>query len=172
MKIASFAVPAMMLLIILYGLYKNVNIYSVFLDGCKDGLKTAFNIIAPMLGIFVAINMFKASGALNIITDFLRPVTNALKFPEEMLPFALMRPVSGSGSLAMATELFKQYGADSFIGRCVSVLMGSSETTFYAITVYFGAIGIKNTRHTLKTSLLADVFAMFLSIAICRIFFV
>lgn len=171
MKISSLAVPLMILTIILFGIYKNVNIYSVFLDGSMDGLKTAVGIIPPILGIFIAINMFRASGGLEIVTSFLRPFTNFLKFPEQMLPFAVLRPISGGGSLAMATDLFKEYGTDSFIGRAVSILMGSTETTFYAITVYFGAVGIKNVRHTLKAALIADVFGMFLCVWVCRMFF-
>ncbi|MBE7053998.1 MAG: spore maturation protein [Ruminococcaceae bacterium] len=171
MSVSSFAVPSMIFLIISYGLYKKVNIYSAFLEGTKDGIATIANIIGPMIGIFIAVNMFKASGALDILIKAISPVANFIKFPSELLPFSLVRPISGSGSLAMATDLFKTYGTDSFIGRCASVIMGSSETTFYALTVYFGAIGIKNTRHTLKCALLSDAFALFLSILICRNFF-
>ena len=124
-----------------------------------------------MVSIFIAVSMFKASGALLYITNFLSPITNLLSIPAQIVPFALTRPISGSGSLAMATDLFKTYGTDSFIGRVISVVMGSSETTFYAITVYFGYIGIKNTRHTLKCALLSDLFAFILSIFVCRYFF-
>lgn len=171
MSASIFAVPAMIFLIVSYGLYKKVNIYSAFIDGTKDGLKTLVNIIGPMVGIFIAVNMFKTSGALDIIMNFLSPLTSFLKIPKETVPFFLMRPISGSGSLAMATDLFKTHGTDSFIGRVISVVMGSSETTFYAITVYFGYIGIKNTRHTLKCALISDVIAFALSIFVCSCFF-
>ena len=171
MNVSIYAVPSMIFMIISYGLYKKVNIYSAFIEGAKEGVNTVVNIITPMVAIFMAVNMFKVSGALSFIVKFLSPVTNFLKIPTEIIPFSLMRPVSGSGSLAMATDLYKTYGTDSFIGRCVSVIMGSSETTFYAITVYFGAIGIKNTRYTLKCALLSDAFALFLSIFVCRCFF-
>ena len=171
MKISSFAVPIMMLIIIAHGVFKNVSVYSAFLEGSLEGLKTAVGIIGPILAIFIAINMFRASGALTVVINLLKPVTNFLKIPEEMLPFAVLRPISGGGSLAMATDIFKKYGCDSFVGRVVSVLMGSTETTFYAISVYFGSIGIKNTRHTVKAALMADVFALFISLFVCRLMF-
>ena len=167
MKISSFAVPIMMLIIIAHGVFKNVSVYSAFLEGSFEGLKTAVGILA----IFIAINMFRASGALTVVINLLKPVTNFLKIPEEMLPFAVLRPISGGGSLAMATDIFKKYGCDSFVGRVVSVLMGSTETTFYAISVYFGSIGIKNTRHTVKAALMADVFALFICLFVCRLIF-
>ena len=118
MKISSLAVPIMMLIIIAHGVFKNVSVYSAFLEGSFEGLKTAVGIIGPILAIFIAINMFRASGALTVVINLLKPVTNFLKIPEEMLPFAVLRPISGGGSLAMATDIFKKYGCDSFVGRC------------------------------------------------------
>ena len=171
MSISTFAVPLVILFILAYGLVKRVNIYTLFLEGCAEGLKTVVSIIAPLVAIFVAIGMFRESGGLNLITTLAKPITNLFGFPEELLPFAALRPISGSGSLALATDLFKQYGTDSFAGRCASVLMGSTETTLYAIAVYFGAIGIKNTKYTLKAALLADLFGMIVSVMVCRFFF-
>jgi spore maturation protein B len=111
------------------------------------------------------------NGLASEFVDLPNGISLVLKIPKETVPFFLMRPISGSGSLAMATDLFKTHGTDSFIGRVISVVMGSSETTFYAITVYFGYIGIKNTRHTLKCALISDVVAFMLSIFVCSCFF-
>ena len=169
--ISQCAVPLMIGSIIVFGILKNVNVYTAFLDGAKEGLKIGVNIIPPILALLVALGMFKTSGALEILIKLISPITNFLKIPAEILPFAVMRPVSGGASLAMATDIFKSYGPDSFVGRAVSVMMGSTETTFYTLAVYFGCVKAKNTRHTLKCALFGDVVSLILSIWICRIFF-
>ena len=130
-----------------------------------------FGVFPSLFAIFIAISVFRASGLVEFLTNLLSPVCSALNFPSELLPFALLRPVSGSGSLAMASDIFTSYGADSFAGRCASVMMGSTETTFYTIAVYFGASGTKNIRHTLKCALLADAFGMIMSVIVCRWYF-
>lgn len=168
MNISDTAIPVVVATILIYSLIKKTDIYSSFTLGAKDGLVTAFNIIPQLVGLLVAIKMFSASGAMDYVVKFLSPVARLLHFPSEALPFALLRPVSGSGSLAMATELFSRYGTDSYVGRVISVMMGSTETTFYAISVYFGAVGIKNTRHTLTCALLADFVSMAVSAVVCN----
>lgn len=167
MNISNTAIPAVVAIILIYSLIRKTDVYSAFTLGAKDGLVTAFNIVPQLVGLLVAIKMFTASGAMEYLVRLLSPVARMLHFPSEALPFALLRPVSGSGSLAMATELFTKYGTDSYVGRVISVMMGSTETTFYAISVYFGAVGIKNTRHTLACALCADFVSMVASAVVC-----
>ena len=169
--ISDYAVPFFMSSILLFGMLKNVNVYSVFLGGAKEGLKIGVGIIPPILALLVALNMFRVSGAMDVLIKIISPVTSFLKIPSEVLPFALMRPVSGGASLAMATDIFKNYGADSLVGRIVSVMMGSTETTFYTLAVYFGVSKASDTRHTLKCALTADVVGIVLSVWVCRWFF-
>lgn len=170
--ISSLAVPFVIFGIILRGLLKNINVYSSFLEGAGEGLRIGVGIIPPVLGLLVAIGMFRASGALEIFTHLISPITNFLGIPEEIVPFAVMRPVSGSGSLAMATDIFVNYGTDSLSGRAAAVMMGSTETTFYTLAVYFGATKATDTRYTLKCALAGDIVSMLLSVWICRLFFV
>ena len=170
-SIAVFAMPAMLCLILLFGAWKQVPLYDTFLKGAREGLSVGVDILPPILGFLVAMGMFRASGALELLVKIVKPFTDFLGFPSELLPFALLRPMSGGGSLALATELFRRFGTDSFVGRAVSVMMGSTETTFYTIAVYFGAISVKNTRHTLKCALLADAAGILFSVWICRWFF-
>ncbi len=171
MNIGDFAIPVMIFIIIAYGVIKKTDVYSDFTSGVKTGIQTSFSILAPLIGLFAAIGAFRASGACDILSNFIKPLCNVLKIPSEIIPFALMRPVSGSGSLAMAQDIFSKYGTDSFQGRAVSVMMGSSETTFYTIAVYFGAVKVVNTRYTVKCALLADICCLFVSLAVCRLWF-
>lgn len=171
MNISDFAIPVLVGFVLLFGLVKKCEVYPAFTSGAEDGLKTAVKIIPQLVGLLVAIKVFNASGAMDFVAKLLSPVAKTIRFPKEALPFALLRPVSGSGSLAMATDLFGKYGADSFIGRVISVMMGSTETTFYTVAVYFGAVGVKNVRHTLLCALLADFLSMVLSTFICSVLF-
>ncbi len=171
MNISDFAVPAIVGIVIVYALCRRCEVYTHFVFGAQEGLKTAVKIVPQLVGLLVAIKMFSASGAMDIVTRILSPITNALHFPKEVLPFALLRPVSGSGSLAMATEIFAVCGTDSFAGRVASVMMGSTETTFYVSAVYFGAVGVKDTRHAITCALLADLVSVVLSVVVCRIMF-
>ena len=171
MSLSAFAVPVIVGVVILYSVCKRCEVYSAFTSGATDGLKTALSIAPQLVGLLVAIKMFSASGAMDTIVKIISPVTSFLHIPDEVMPFALLRPVSGSGSLAMATEIFAKHGADSFAGRVASVMMGSTETTFYVSAVYFGAVGVKNTRHALGCALAADAMSLFLSVVVCRLFF-
>ncbi|HHY32048.1 MAG TPA: spore maturation protein [Firmicutes bacterium] len=162
-------IPFMILAICLVGHLRGVRVYETFVAGAKEGFTTAVRLIPFLVAMFVAIGMFRASGALAVVTSALSPVAHLVGMPEELLPLALIRPLSGSGALEVATNLIKTFGPDSVIGRMASTMQASSETTLYVITVYFGAIGIKRTRHTLAAGLLADFVAFLSSVAIWRL---
>ena len=162
--LSSLAIPLMIVGIVSWGLAKKINVYDSFVKGAKSGLENMLSIVAPLVGLIVGITMLRESGALDILGKFLKPVTDFLRIPPSVLPLALLRPVSGSGSIAIVNDIFSVYGADSVEGKIASVMMGSTETTFYTIAVYFGAVGIKNIRHTVKSSLLADITGMAMSV--------
>lgn len=169
--IGSYAVPVMMLAIILYAAFKKTDVYGAFTQGVKDGVRSVWSIFPALFALFISIGAFRSSGLVDLIANLVSPVTDILHFPSELVPFALLRPVSGSGSLAFASDIFSVYGADSFAGRAVSVMMGSTETTFYTTAVYFGASGTKNIRHTLKCALAADLVSMAVSVIVCRLYY-
>lgn len=155
--LSSAIIPVLICIIVGYGIFMKKPVFDFFLEGAKEGLETSFKILPALTGLIVAVTMLRASGVIDFIGDLLSPVLTFLRFPKELLPLALMRPVSGSGAIAVFTDILNNYGADSFIGKCASVIMGSTETTFYTIAVYFGSVGIKNIRYTLKSALLADL---------------
>jgi spore maturation protein B len=154
--ISAFCVPLIILIIIISGFVGKVKIYDAFMDGAKEGLVTIFKIFPALVGLIVSVGMLRASGTLGLITNILKPLTEKIQMPSEVVPLALMRPLSGSGAIAILTDIFKNYSPDSFIGRCASVMMGSTETTFYTIAIYFGSVGINKVRHTIKSALIAD----------------
>jgi spore maturation protein B len=158
--ISSFSVPIMIAVILFFGVYNKIKVYDTFLDGVKDGMKTTLSIAAPLIALITAVSMFRASGALALICHGLEPLAKLLSFPAEVLPLAILRPISGSASLALVKDIVTTYGPDSFIGRVASVISGSTETTFYTLAVYFGAVKINDSRHTLKSGLLADATSM------------
>lgn len=166
--ISIFSVPVMIALFVGIGLFRRVGVYDCFVEGAKDGLQSMVGIIPPLIGLMVAINMFRASGALELLANFLSPLLNALRLPPDVLPLALLRPISGSASTAIVTDIFKTLGPDSPAGTIASVMMGSTETTFYTVAVYFGAVGIKNSRHTLTAALAADITGILLSILVAN----
>lgn len=167
--ISVYAMPVMIVFIILYAFFKKTDVYSAFTSGATSGLMSVVSIIPSVLALFAAIGVFRASGAMDMLAAILRPVTNLLGIPESLVSFALLRPVSGSGSLAMANDIFAAEGVDSFAAKAVSVMMGSTETTFYTLAVYFGAVGIKNTSYAMKCALFADFVCFIASIWVCRI---
>ena len=154
--ISVVAIPLMFLIFLGWGLVKKVKVYEVFVEGAKDGFNVAIRIIPYLVAMLVAIGIFRASGALELMIAVLGPATNLIGMPPETLAMALMRPLSGSGSLGIMTELMKVHGPDSLIGIMASTMYGSSETTFYVLAVYFGAVGVKNTRHAVPTGLLGS----------------
>ncbi len=157
MTFSLYIVPIIIGLIIIFGIVNKVCIFDVFIDGAKDGFKSTISILPTLVGLITAISMLKASGALDMFTSLVSPIFAKIGFPEQVIPLMLLRPVSGSGALALADSIFTEFGPDSFIGRISSVVLGSTETTFYAIAVYFGSIGIKKTRHTVPAALIADI---------------
>lgn len=169
--VSILTIPLMILVFVSWGLAKKVKVYEVFVEGAKDGFDTAVRIIPYLVAMLFGIAVFRAGGAMEVLTSVLAPVTNLIGMPSETLPMALLRPLSGSGSLGLMTELMKTHGPDSFIGVLVSTMYGSSETTFYVLAVYFGSVNIKSTRHAVPAGLIADFFGMLGAVFICRILF-
>lgn len=170
-QIGGYVVPIVILGIVLCGIVKKQNVFDLFLSGAKEGISIAVNILPALVGLMMAIEMFKASGALDYIVTALAPVGQALHFPSEIIPLALMRPISGSGSLSIYEGILKKYGADSVIGRTASVLQGSTETTFYTVAIYYGSVGVTKTRHTLPAALSADFVGFVMSIVTVKLIF-
>ncbi|WHX47412.1 spore maturation protein [Paenibacillus woosongensis] len=169
--ISAWAVPMMIAFIPLYAFMKKVPVYESFVDGAKDGFSTAIGIIPHLVGMMVAISVFRASGALEFFTGWMGPLLKMLHVPPEVMPLGILRPLTGTGSLAFTTDLIKTYGPDSMIGRIASTVQGSTDTTLYVLTVYFGAIGIRNGRYALKVGLFSDAVGFVAAIAVCLLIF-
>ena len=165
------AIPFIILLFLLWGVVRRVKVYEVFVEGAKDGFSVALKIIPYLVAMLVAIGIFRASGALDLLTTVLGPATRLIGMPAEVLPMALLRPLSGSGSLGLMTELMTTHGPDSLIGIMASTMYGSSETTFYVLAVYFGSVSIRNTRHAVPVGLLADAAGMLAAVWIVNLLF-
>ncbi len=163
------AMPLIIIIIVIYGIFERKKIFDIFLDGAKDGIKIVLNIFPTLIGLFVAIGALRSSGIIDVIANFLAPAFNLLNFPTEILPLSLIRPISGSASIAVATDIMKNFGVDSNIGLIASVIMGSTETTVYTIAVYTSSVGIKKTRFVLWAALIADFVGMVTSVVVCRI---
>ena len=155
--LSYWMLPALVAIFVLYGWVRHVHVYESLVEGAKEGFQVALRIIPFLVAILVVIGMFRASGGLDLIVSAIAPLTGLLGMPAEALPMALLRPLSGSGALGVAADAMAEYGPDSLIGYMVSTYQGSTETTFYTLAVYFGAIGVKTTRHTVPACLLADV---------------
>ncbi len=154
---SNMIIPMTFALILLYGFYKKVDLYETFIDGAKDGLSVVMKIIPTLLGLMVAVGIIRASGALEILGNLIQPITDRIGFPGEAVPLTLMRLVSSSASAGLLLDIFKNYGPDSFLGRFVSVMMSSTETVFYTMSLYFMSINITKTRYTLAGALIANV---------------
>ena len=165
--ISVWAVPVMLVGITLAGIIRKVKVYDVFIEGAKEGFEVGVKIIPFLVGILVAIGMFRASGAMELLLSVLRPVAAATNFPVELIPLGILRSLSGSGSLALTTDLIKTHGPDSLLARMAATMYGSSETTFYVLAVYFGAVGVRRTRHAVPAALIGDVVAALAAVAIC-----
>ena len=161
--IGEWVLPLMVVSIVLFGLFKKVRVFDCFMEGAKKGLKTVYDLLPTITGLVVAVTMLKESGAMALIAKAFSPVAALLGVPEETVPMALLSPISGGGSLSLFESVLKSNGPDSFLGQVASVLMGSTDTTLYAVTVYYAAISIKNTRHTLYAGLAADFASFVLS---------
>ncbi len=167
----EFIVPILIAFVFLYGLLKEVDVFNAFISGAKEGLLTAFKILPLLIGIITAISVFRASGALNILVNCFSPLGKLIGLPSEAIPLAIMRPISGSGSLALFSDIIKNNGADTFIGLVAAVMTSSTETTLYTIGVYTGAVGIKKSGIALSTALLADIIAAVLAVIVVKLFY-
>jgi len=165
--ISLWAIPVLLVFIPLVGIARGIKVYDVFIEGAKEGFQVAVRIIPFLVGILVAIGMFRASGAMDILTFALTPLLSATRFPPDLFPLVILRTLSGSGSLALTTDIVKQFGPDSLIGRTAATIYGGSETTFYVLAVYFGAIGVKRTRHAIPAALVGDLVAAIVAVAVC-----
>lgn len=165
---SNIAMPLMIIIIVLYGVIERKKVFDIFLDGAKEGVGIVLNIFPTLVGLFVAIGALRSSGVIDLIVSFLTPIFNLVNFPTEILPLALIRPISGSSSIAVATDIMKNYGVDTNIGLIASVIMGSTETTVYTIAVYTSSVGIKKTRFVLWAALIADFVGIITSIIVCR----
>lgn len=154
--------------ILIFGLFKKVDCFNTFREGAKNGIETAFQIIPAMVGLMVAIAVFRASGVMDMLVAWLAPVASALHIPTEILPMAFLRPVSGSASLAMLNDIFQTTGPDSLAGRIASVMMGSTETIFYTVAIYLSAVGMKKTGYIIPVALFCSLFGFVLACVVCR----
>jgi len=169
--LSAWAIPVIIVFIPLFAAYRKVPVYESFVDGAKEGFDTAIRIIPHLVGMMVAISVFRASGAMELMLGWTRPLVESVGIPGEVMPLAILRPITGAGSLAFTTDLMQQFGPDSMIGRIASTIQGSTDTTLYVITVYFGAIGIRKASYALKVGLISDAVGFIASIAVCYLVF-
>ena len=169
--ISYFVIPLMLVGFPLYGLYKRVPVYESFVEGAREGFQVAVRIIPYLVAILFAVAMFRASGAMDSLARVLSPVLGPLGFPAEVLPMAIIRPLTGSGSAAIVVDMINRYGEDSIYVKMAAVMFGSTETTFYVIAVYFGAINVRKTRHAVPAGLIADISAMIFAVWSVRLLF-
>ena len=172
-QISKYIIPFLLVGIPFYGLFfKKIKVYESFVDGAKDGFDIAVRIMPYLIAILVAIGMFRASGAMELFISLISPFLNAIGFPPENVPLAIMRPLSGSGSLGLFTDLVNEYGTDSLFTKIGATMFGSTETTFYVLAVYFGSVGIRKSRHALIAGLIADAVGVIAAVYICKIIFI
>ena len=166
--LSTIAVPMVILLIIAYGVIEKNKVYDTFIEGAKEGMQVVVNILPTLVGIFLAVGALRSSGLIELIINIIKPIIETLRIPAEIMSLALLRPISGSASMAVATDIMSKNGVDSLIGLIASTIMGSTETTLYTIALYTSAVGIKKIRFVLIAALIADISGMLISVAICR----
>ncbi len=166
--ISTAAIPLTILVIIVYGVIEKNKVFDTFLQGAKDGIEIVIKLFPTLLGIFLAIGALRSSGVIELFINIIKPFINLLSIPPQIMPLALLRPISGSASMAIATDIMKEYGPDSFIGLVVSTIMGSTETTLYTIAIYTSVVGIKKIRFVLVAALCADIVGMLVSVVIWK----
>lgn len=156
--VATWSLPVLIAFIPTYAYFmRKVPVFEVFTDGAKGGLPTAIKIMPTLVGMLVAVSVFRDSGTLDLLVKALNPLLVPLGIPPEFMPMALLRSISGSGSMAVMTDIFRTHGPDSYLGKLASTMQGASDTTMYVLTVYFGSVGIRNARYAVKVGLLADL---------------
>lgn len=166
-QLSTLIIPLLILFVIIHGLHKRVPVYEVFVDGAQQGFHIAIKIIPYLVAMLFAIAMFRASGALEVMLDVMAPAFAWLNIPPEVLPMAIIRPLTGSGSLAVLSDLVQTHGEDSIIVKIAATMFGSTETTFYVLAVYFGAVNIGKTRYAVQTGLIADAAGFIAAVATC-----
>lgn len=169
--LSVLAIPLLVVIILLFGVVKKVKLYETFIEGAKEGFQVGVRIIPYLVAMLIAVGIFRTSGAMEILSTLVSPLTNLIGMPAETLPMALIRPLSGSGALGVMSETMNAHGPDSLIGRMVAVMMGSGETTFYVLAVYFGSVGISRTRQAVPAGLIADGVSILVSIWTVRFIF-
>ena len=170
-KISLYILPILILFILSIGVFKKVPVYEEFVEGAKDGFKVSITIIPYLVALIVAISMFRASGALDWIANILSPLLLKFSIPSDVIPIMFTRSLSGSATLGLFSELATTHGAEAFVTKLTAIMVGSSETTFYVLSVYFGAVGIKKFRYAILTGILADIIGIVLAILVARLFF-
>ncbi len=167
--LSAAAIPIIILIIIYYGIKEKQKVFDLFLEGSTEGMKIVVSLFPTLIGIFLAVGALRTSGILDFIIGIISPVTDLLKMPSQILPLAMLRPISGSASMGVAVDIMKQYGVDTTLGKITSVIMGSTETTFYTIAIYTACVKVKKIRFVLAAALLADLAGMIGSVIICQI---
>jgi len=171
MNFSALVIPVLLSSAAVYGIGKRVDVYRALTKGAEEGLSVLLRIVPTLVGLLTAVSMFRASGATEWLSTLCAPLLDLLKIPSELMPLMLIRPVSGSGALAVASDIISAYGPDSYPGRVAAVMLGSTETTFYTIAVYFGSAGIYRSRHAVPAALTADLAGFFASALTVRLFF-
>lgn len=167
----AYIIPCLLAFIALFGLRRKTDVYDALVHGAENGLTITFHIVPALVALITGVSMLRASGALDCLTALLSPLMNLLDIPPELTPLLFIRPLSGSGGLAIGAELISEFGAESDIGRTAAVVLGCSETTFYTIAVYYGAAGISKTRYTIPAALIADLTAFLAAVWAVKLFY-
>lgn len=170
-QLSIWAIPIILLVIPVVGYFRNVKVYEAFVDGASEGFHTAIRIMPFLVAMMVAVNIFRASGAMDVAVEYIGALLYTFGVPPDLMPLAIMRPLSGTGALGLTTEILNTYGPDSMMGRIASTVLGSTDTTFYILTVYFGAIGITKPRYSVFVGLFGDMIGFLGSIYLCQYLF-
>lgn len=170
-ELSRWAIPVILLVVPVIAVLRGIRVYETFVEGAETGFATAIKTIPYLVAMIVAISIFRASGAMEVLVTALSPALNAVGLPAEVLPHAIMRPLSGGAALGIASDIIKTYGPDSYLGRLVSTMQGSCDTTFYVLTLYFGSVGVKKYRYSIISGLTADLTTLAASVFIVRTIF-
>ena len=168
-NVSNYIIPSLIILIMIFGIVDKLNIFDIFVDGAEGGIKTVYNLLPTLIGIFFSIELLNNSGVILFLINILEPVLNVINIPTEILPLVLIRPISGSGAIGVATEIMKQNGVDSYIGNVTSVIMGATETTLYTIAVYTSGLKVNKSSKLIAAALTADIAGMLAAVVFCRI---
>lgn len=167
----NYFIPLVVIIIIIYGIYKKIDIFDTFIIGVKEGMKLSINLFPTIFAMIIAITMITDSGIINYICNLIKPLFIKIAFPTEVIPLAILRPISGSSSIVVLNDILTRYGTDTLIGRLASVMQGSTDTTIYIISMYFTSVGIKKIRYSLIVGLLADLLSVIISFIMVNVFF-